>query len=131
MQAAQSSHRASDADYATIAELQLRMERLLDALDKEAEAYANARQITEFASDRRKTALADAFTAIQSNDPEASATAAEHRARASQGYKDKMKQLMQDHMKAETVLANYDVLKTRLDVARSLLAVERVKVERL
>ena len=124
-------HRASDADHATIADLQRRMEKVLDELDKLSPDYASARQCQEFIGDRKKTALADAFTAILGADPEASATSAEHRARASTLYKDRMKGLQADHLKAETVIATYALLNTRLDVARSLLAIERVKLERL
>lgn len=123
--------RSQDADHSAIAELQQRMEKLLTELDREAVNYANARQCQEFMSDRKKSALADAFTGIQQTDPEASATSLEHRARASGLFKDKMKDLMRDYLIAETRLANYDLLKTRLDVARSLLAVERAKLERL
>lgn len=123
--------RASDADNQAIAELQRRMEKLLDDLDANAASYANARQVTEFMGDRRKSALSDAFVAIQGTDPECSATAAEHRARSSAGFKTKMQALMKDQLSAETVIANYNILQTRLDVARSFLAVERVKLERL
>lgn len=123
--------RQHGADYSTIAELQHRMEKLLTDMDNEVPNYAKARQITEFSSDRRKSALADAFTAILSGDPEASAASAEHRARASTLYKERMKSLTQEHLAAETSLALYELLKTRLEVARSLLACERAKLEHL
>lgn len=122
--------RSSGADHSTIAELQRRMESLLSELDKEMPSYAKARQVAEFSSDRRKSALADAFAAILAIDPETSATAAEHRARASTLYKDRMKALTHDHLSAENSLALYELLKTRLDIARSLYAMERTKLER-
>lgn len=126
----QTFQRKNEADYSTIADLQRRMEKLLDDLDQHAPAYSSARQIQEFSSDRRKSALADAFAAILANDPEASATAAEHRARASKGYKDRMQELQRDYLCAENAITLYNLLSTRLDVARSLLAIERVKLER-
>lgn len=105
------------------------MERLLDDLDKSAPSFAKARQIVEFASDRRKCALGDCIAAILKEDPECSATAAEHRARASTLYKARMKELVRDHIDAETAISLHDVLKSRLDVARSLTAIERAKLE--
>lgn len=122
--------RAHGADHSTIAELQCRMEKLLDELDKGAEAYAKACQVCDFVGDRRKTILADAFVVVQSNDSECSATAAEHRARSLQTFKEAMKQLTTQHLNAETVKANYHILQTRLDVARTFLTVERTKLER-
>lgn len=125
-----SPNRSHGADYSTIADLQQRMEKLLDELDKGAEAYAKACQVCDFVGDRRKSILGDAFCAIRDADPEESATAAEHRARASAGFKSHMKQLVADHLNAETVKAHYHILQTRLDVARTFLTVERTKLER-
>lgn len=122
--------REHGADHSVIAELQHRMEKLLDEMDKHAPAYAKARQVLEFGSDRRKSALADAFAGILAHDPECSATAAEHRARASTLWKERMKGLTEECLNAETARTMYELLQTRLDVARSLLAVERAKLER-
>lgn len=123
--------RSQEADHSAIAELQHRMEKLLTELDQSAQPFASAKQVVEFTGDRKKTALGEAFTTILTTDPECSATAAEHRARASLGYKERMKAIMADHLKAETAIAHFDILKTRLDIARSLLAVERAKLDRL
>lgn len=122
--------RAHGADHSTIADLQRRMELLLDELDQGAETYAKACQICDFMGDKRKTILADAFCAIRAANPEESATAAEHRARASASFKSHMKALIAEHLNAETVKTTYHVLQTRLDVARTFLTVERVKLER-
>jgi hypothetical protein len=118
-------------DHQAIAELQRNMEKLLTQLDAEAPNYAKACQIDEFMSDRRKSALADAFVAIRAASPEESAGAAEHRARASAGFKTKMQDLMKDQLNAETVKANYHVIQTRLEIARSFLAIEREKLARI
>lgn len=123
--------REHGADHAEICALQNRMERLLDDLDKQAEAYANARQVTEFVSDRRKSILAEAFCSVKAQtSAELSAVETEHRARALVTFKDSMKALIRDQLNAETVIANYHVLQTRLDVARSFMAIERAKIER-
>lgn len=122
--------RTNGADHSVLEELQERMETLLDEMDREAPAYAKARQISEFMGDRRKAALSDAFVSIRDGDPEESAGAAEHRARASKGYKDKMQELMKDQLSAETTMTNYHLLQSRLDIARSLYACERTKIER-
>lgn len=122
--------REHGADYSTIADLQFRQEKLLDELDQQAPHYAKARQIAEFIGERKKSALADAFCAIRKDDPEESATAAEHRARASLGYKAKMQELMKDHLNAENAITHFHLLQTRLDNTRTQLTVERTKLER-
>ena len=128
---ARAPQRRSDADYSTVSDLQRRMENLLNEMDANADAYAKARQCQEFIGDRKKTVLGEAFQAVLATAPELSATAAEHRARASTLYKDRMKQLEQDHLIAETAIATYNLLTTRLEIARSLMAVEREKMARL
>jgi len=120
--------RQHGADFSTISDLQRHMEKLLDELDQQAPHYAKARTISEFMGDRRKSALANAFCAIRKEDPEESATAAEHRARASSGFKEKTIELFKDHLNAETAIATYHVLQTRVEVQRSLLAIERAKL---
>lgn len=120
--------RQHSADYSTIAGIQFQMEKLLTELDRQAPHYAKARTVSEFMSDRRKSALADAFCAIRDADPEESATAAEHRARASKAFKEKTHELIKDQLNAETAIATYHVLQTRVEVARSLLAIERAKL---
>ncbi len=122
--------RENGADFTTIADLQHRMERLLDDLDASAPHYAKAQQILEFVGDRRNSAVSDAFVTIRDTSSEASATECEHRARASAGYKDKMKELMKEQLNAETARTHHHLLQTRLDVARSQLACERAKIER-
>lgn len=125
------SSRRYEADYSTIAELQRRLERLLDEMDADGEAYAKARQCQEFIGDRKKTALGEAFQAILTGDPEGSATSIEHRARASTLYRDRMKALQAEYMTAENCITLFNLRQTRLDVLRSLLACERAKLERL
>lgn len=124
-------NRANTADHSTIAGLQAQMERLLTEMDQQVNAYAKARQVLEFLTERKKSVLARAFVSIQDKDPEASAAAAEHRARASAGYKTEMQGLMKEQLNAETVIKNFDILQTRLDACRSWCAIERVKLERL
>lgn len=107
------------------------MEKLLDELDKQAPNYANARQITEFISDRKKAVLAEAFCNVKAAVSDVSATEAEHRARTANSYKSGMKALTRDQLNAETVIANFHILQSRLDVARSFLAIEREKIARI
>jgi hypothetical protein len=122
--------REHGADFSVIADLQHRMERLLDELDASAPHYAKAMQILEFTGDRRKSAVSDAFVAVRIGSAEISATECEHRARSSAGYKEKMKELMKEQLHAETAKTHHHLLQTRLDVARSQLACERAKIER-
>jgi hypothetical protein len=57
------------------------------------------------------------------------ATAAEHRARASKSFKDKIHELIHDQLNAETAISIYQRLQTRVEVARSFLAIERCKLD--
>ncbi len=127
---APSPNRQNGADYSAVTELQYDMEKLLNELDAQAIPYAKACQVSEFLSDRRKSALADAFVAIRSTDAECGAGEAEHRARASAGFKEAMKSLIKAEIDAQTTKTLFHVLQTRLDVKRSFLACERAKIER-
>jgi hypothetical protein len=108
-----------------ISELEKRLESIVEELAQIAPAYASAKQIREFCSDRRKGVLADAIEVVISNKPDSSATAAEHSARALPSYKEAMKRLVNDSLKAESAIATWDVLQARLDCARSILSVRR------
>lgn len=123
--------RSSGADHSTIAELQCQMEKLLTEMDQRADAYAKAKTIREFISDRRKSILGRCFVSIQDKDAECSATAAEHRARASATFKSEMQDLIRESGAAETEIVLNELLRTRLDVCRSLLALERSKLDHL
>jgi hypothetical protein len=126
----QTDRRQNGADYSQITELQYDMEKLLNELDQQAVPYAKACQVSEFLGDRRKTTLAEAFVAVRSTDAECGAGEAEHRARASAGFKEAMKGLIRDEIAAQTTKTLFHVLQTRLDVKRSFLACERAKIER-
>lgn len=117
--------------YDKIDEVQHELDKLRDMMAQEVETYAKARATGAFASDRRKEALSDAFVAIQGQDPEASASSLEHRARASKGYKDRMSGLYRDEVVAESIIANWKVMEMRLDVLRGYLSIENAKLKLL
>lgn len=123
-----SPNRANGADYSTIAGLEQQMDKLLTEMDKRADALAKARTIREFVGDRKKAILGRCFVSIQDKDAECSATAAEHRARHSATYSAEMKQLATELGAAETEIVHNEILRTRLEVCRSWLAIERQKM---
>jgi hypothetical protein len=116
-------------DYSEYVELSQRLDSLLEDMAKVAESYADARAALEFSSDRRKTALADAFVAIRDANPEEAAGSAEHRARNSAKYKDALRNLFAQEVACETQVRTYELLRTRVDVARSRMAVVRAMIE--
>lgn len=108
-----------------IADIERRLERIVDDLATMAKDVAAARQIQDFSSDRRKSALADAIEIVMANKPDASVSAAEHAARALPSYKQKMKELVQESVKAETAIATWQVLHARFDCLRSILSTRK------
>lgn len=110
----------------------LRLQRDLDGLYQQqtdaVEKMAGAKATLEFGSDRRKEALSDAVFAIRQKDPETSNADAEHRARNSQGYKQRMEQLYRDECTAEAVVQNWAIIKDRIEVLRSYLSLENAKL---
>lgn len=123
-----SPNRSNGADYSTIADLQQQMEKLLSEMDRRADSYAKARQCREFIGDRKKAILGRCFVFQQDSDTECSATAAEHRARASATFKSEMQDLIRESGAAETEIVHNEILRTRLEVCRSWLAIERAKM---
>lgn len=110
------------------AELSQRLDGLLEEMGRTAPAYSDAKAALEFSADRRKQALADAFVAIREANPEEAAGSAEHRARNSKGYKEAISRLYRDEITAEVSKNHFELLRIRVDVARSQLAVHRALI---
>lgn len=87
-----------------------------------AQEVAKARQVREYDSDRRKRCLALAMKPFLED---GSAAAAEALARASEEYQKSMKQLGNELVAAEKVIADYEATKIQWESARSLLAMQR------
>lgn len=117
------------ADYSTISQIQDRLIEASDALDGMAEDVAKARQIREYDSDRRKRALSCAVMDFLKTGE--SATAAEHKARASESYADMMKARGKELEVAETIIAKWDAVKIKWQTAQSLLSMHKSLVTNL
>jgi hypothetical protein len=85
-------------------------------------AYAQARQIIDYDSDRRKQLLARYMAA---EGPKSSMSAADANARASNGYSEELDKLASSLKYAYEVVARWQALHARLDAARSILALTR------
>lgn len=102
-----------------------------DALESLSEAVAKARQVLDYASDRKKNALAAAVCQESDKDKSVSATMAEFRARCNKGYESRMLQLTQESLAAETTVAQWEVRKLRWQTAQSLLSVQKQLITNL
>jgi hypothetical protein len=118
-------HASSQQGWEEISELERRLQKIVDELGKEAQSVATARQINEFCSDRKKIALAEAVDMVLAQNGEMSFALAESRARALPSYKERLKELAGQSLKAETAIANWQVLQARLDCTRSILSTRR------
>ncbi len=119
----------TSADYSTIEAISERLIEASDSLGKMTERVAKARQIRDYDSDRRKRVLSCAV-ADYLNKGE-SATAAEHKARASESYAEMIKARGAEMANAESVIAEWDALKIKWETARSLLSVQKSLVANL
>lgn len=87
-----------------------------------ADVVGKARQIKEWASERRKVALAKHAAPLLSK---MAVSAAEHVARASQPYLDLIKILQRELTEAEQTIAKYDAIKCKWESARSIMSMQR------
>lgn len=114
---------AYTAGYSDVAALQKRLVEAADRLSALVPELAKARQVREYDSDRRKSALATvAAPLLRAGE---SAAAAEMEARASDNYRKAMKAIAGDLLVAERVIAEHEAVKIQWESARSLLAMQR------
>jgi ATP-dependent helicase/DNAse subunit B len=106
-----------------------RMKEAVRRLESMATSVGVARQIREFNSDMRKTALS--VEVVKSLKAGESATAAEHIARASTVYQNKMADLAKQYADCETVLAQWNTEQMAFEAARSLLSFSRESLRNL
>lgn len=122
-------YRSSETSHDTVLQAQAQLQRAAKALEAMAESLADARQILEYDSDRRKRALSDVVAVLL--DSGESATAAEFKARASKSYGDALIQLGVQYRESRRVVEKYEAQKILFQAAQSLLAMERAKVSML
>ena len=80
------------ADFEQLTAAQRGMADAITELDQLRDKVAMARQIVEFCGDRRKSALS--VLVVEFLDREMTSSAAEHRARADERFKESMRQIM-------------------------------------
>lgn len=113
----------ASADYSDIQAISRELVEASGALSNMSERVAKARQIRDYDNDRRKRALSCCVADFLKNGE--SATAAEHKARASESYAALMKQTGKDLLVAEETIAEWEAVKCRWETARSLLSIQK------
>lgn len=117
------------SDYQDSQRIADRMKKSTRKLHELAAQVGSARQIKEFASDMRKSALAvEVVKALKAGE---SATAAEHIGRASEAYQQKLAVLAQQLATAETCIAEWVAEQASFEASRSLLSFSRESIKQL
>jgi len=115
----------SATDFSEIGTLTDQIMEVSDLMTSMAKGVAKARQIREYDSDRRKRALSLSVRDALNAAPDLSATAAEHKGRASDGYGASMQQLAQEMRSAENAVAEWEALKVKFECLRSVLSIQK------
>ncbi len=115
----------ASADYSTIEAVSKRLVEASEYLTEMVGRVAAARQAREYHSDRAKRALSIAVRDAIALKPDLGVSAAEHAARASEGYGEAMKKIGGDLLAAEQTVAEWDAAKCRFEAARSILSVQK------
>jgi len=111
-----------DIDADEINRIVTALEVARDELSGMTSAVGKARQINSWDSERRRAALSRAVAPLLATN---GVSAAEHLARASEGYVEAMRILQRDLYDAEKTLAEYEAVKTRWESARSVLSIQK------
>lgn len=119
----------TSADYSTIEAISERLIEAANRIGNLADAVAKARQVQDYDTDRRKRALSCSVMDFLSKGD--SATAAEHKARASESYNESMNARASELENALVVIAQWDAEKIKWETARSLLSVQKSLVANL
>lgn len=119
------------SDFTDINQLSESLMESSNLLQSMAQGVAKARQIREYDADRRKRALSLAVRDALNAAPDMSATAAEHKGRASEGYASTMQQLSAELRSAEQALTEWEAAKIRFESLRSLLSIQKQLVSNL
>lgn len=119
----------SPADFSDCLALQKQLQTAVNALNGMTAQVASARHVREYDSDRRKRVLA--IAAMPFLKAGESYSASETEARASQSYADAMKQLGNELVAAEKVLADWDAKRIQIEIARSLLSLSKATMTNL
>ena len=118
-----------ESDHTKSLEIAARLRDSVNAIHKMANDVAEARQVREFAADRRKNLLAKYMRPYLEKD--ISATKAEWLARSEPDFIQATLQQENQFAVCEKVLAAYDAEKCRCDAARSLLSFSKIVMDNL
>lgn len=111
-----------DTDLHEIIRITGQLESARDELAGMTDAVGKSKQIKEWDSERRRAALSKHVAPLLAS---MGVSAAEHVARASEGYVEAMRILQRDLFDAEKSLAQYEAVKCRWESARSILSIQR------
>lgn len=114
----------TDSD--TIGKAQKQMNAAALEIAKMANDVADAKTVKEYNSDRLKRALSGSVAVFL--DEGHTGVAAEHRARASKEYGTHLHDLEEQFKTAMRVIEKYEATKIKFESARSILSVERQKL---
>lgn len=117
------------SDHTESLEIAGRLKEAVQSLHNLADRAGEARQVREFAADRRKNVLAKyMYPYLRNGD---SAAKAECYARTEEGFLLEMSQLEAQQMEAEKTLAKVEAEKCRYEATRSLLSFSRTVMDNL
>lgn len=117
------------ADYSETIAIQRQLSDCVNKLNAMAGRVALARHVREYDGDRRKRCLA--IAALPLLKAGQSSAAADTEARASSPYGESMKQLGIELVAAEKTLAEWDAIRIQIEVARSLLSMQKASMTNL
>jgi hypothetical protein len=115
------------ADAGTVERAERQLERCATQIAALSDELADAKQILEFDGDRRKRALSEVVAVLL--DAGESAVAAEHKGRASEAYRNALIHLGTQSRDAHRVVERANALKVQWETARSILSLERIKIQ--
>lgn len=109
-------------DIHDITKITVELESSRDELASMVDAVGAAKQVKEWDGERRRAALSKQVAPFLTDH---GVSAAEHMARATDGYINAMRLLQRDLFDAERTLAQYEAIKCRWESARSILGMQR------
>jgi hypothetical protein len=113
-------------DFDDIIAAERSMTQAVTDMESQLHAVAMARQVTEFSTERRKSALSRIV--VEHLNTDCSSAEAEHRARADKRFAVDCQLIMRQTAAAEEVLLAYELSKNKFESARSILSVRRAMI---
>jgi hypothetical protein len=102
------------------------MTKAIQTMESQLASVAMARQVVDFAGERRKTSLSRIV--VEHLNADKSGTESEHRARADERYKQECQTIMKQTAEAEKIIMQNDIARHKFEAARSILSVRRAQI---